>query len=99
MTYDEIRDAAAARMKMCQQLREMIVNRLDLAIDPDWIMNDQPLFGRGLELDSIDTLELILGVESDFDVSLSEDDRWAFGSVAKLAEYIAQDLAGRAASR
>jgi acyl carrier protein len=77
----------------------MIVNRLDLAIDPDWIMNDQPLFGRGLELDSIDTLELILGVESDFDVSLSEDDRWAFGSVAKLAEYIAQDLADRAAAR
>jgi acyl carrier protein len=99
MNYDEIRDAAAVRMKMCQQLREMIVNRLDLAIDPDWIMNDQPLFGRGLELDSIDTLELILGVESDFDVSLSEDDRWAFGSVAKLAEYIAQDLADRAAAR
>jgi acyl carrier protein len=92
MTLDEVRNAAAARLKMCQELREMTVNRLDLAIDPDWITNDQPLFGRGLELDSIDTLELILGVESDFDVSLTEDDRWVFGSIAKLAEHITQNM-------
>lgn len=89
--YAAVRDQAAARLRMCEQLRKMITDRLDLAINPDWISDDQPLFGRGLELDSVDTLELILGVESDFDVSLTDDDRIAFGSVARLAEHIVEE--------
>jgi acyl carrier protein len=91
MDYAKAREIAAGRLRICRELRVMIVERLDLPIDPDWISNDQPIFGRGLELDSVDTMELILGIESEFDVSLTEEDQVAFGSVARLAERILDD--------
>lgn len=91
MSTEQIRIHAAARRALCARVRTMIVDRLDLPVDPDWITDDQPLFGRGLELDSVDTLELMLGVEAEFDVSLTDDDRLAFGSVAKLVQRIEQE--------
>lgn len=94
MDYEKIYGEAAGRLEISARIRQMIVKRLDLPIDPDWISNDQPLFGRGLELDSVDTLELTLGVESEFDVSLTEDDRAAFGSVGCLTDRILQERPG-----
>jgi acyl carrier protein len=91
MNYAEALAAANARLEVSRQLCKMIVERLDLPIDPAWISYDQPLFGRGLELDSVDTLELMLGIESEFDVSLTDDDRIAFGSVARLTQRILAD--------
>lgn len=82
------KDHAAGRIALCLRIKQMIVERLDLPIDPRWITDDQPLFGRGLELDSVDTLEMVLGIEGEFEVSLNEDDKLAFGSVARLAERI-----------
>ncbi|HUC27623.1 MAG TPA: phosphopantetheine-binding protein [Streptosporangiaceae bacterium] len=91
MDYEKALETAAGRLRICSQLRRMIVDRLDLPIDADWISNDQPIFGRGLELDSVDTMELILGIESEFEVSLTEEDQVAFGSVGRLAERILDD--------
>jgi acyl carrier protein len=90
-TATELLDKATERRGMCQKLRYMIVERLDLPIPGDWITDDQPLFGRGLELDSIDALELILGIEAEFSVSLTEDEMEWFGSVSKLVERITLD--------
>lgn len=97
MDFEALRAEARTRRELCARIRRMIVDRLDLPIDPGWITDDQPLFGRGLELDSVDTLELMLGVESEFDVSLTDDDRIAFGSVARLAERILEETAGERA--
>ena len=99
MDYAKAYEVAAGRLEISARLRRMIVDRLDLPIDPEWISNDQPIFGRGLELDSVDTLELILGIESEFDVSLTEDDRLAFGSVSRLAERILSSHPGLLANR
>jgi acyl carrier protein len=94
MNRTEALAIAAERQELCLRMKKMIVDRLDLPIEPAWITDDQPIFGRGLELDSVDTLELLLGVESEFDVSLTEDDRSAFGSVACLIEHILEGRSG-----
>ena len=91
MNATEAREHAGQRQELCLRMKQMIVDRLDLPIEPAWITDDQPIFGRGLELDSVDTLELLLGVEADFDVSLNEEDRTAFGSIASLIERIVAD--------
>jgi acyl carrier protein len=82
------------RQALCRRLREMIVDRLDLPVEPDWITIDQPLFGRGLELDSVDALELVSGIEYELDVAIEDDDPGVFGSVNMLADYIERRAEG-----
>lgn len=91
MTYEAALETASDWHRLAMQVKSLIVERLDLPIDPAWITDDQPLFGRGLELDSVDTLELMLGVDADFDVALTDDDRLAFGSVNRLVQRIQQE--------
>jgi acyl carrier protein len=84
----DMRKKARAQQELCAELKRMLVDRLELPVAPDWITDDQPLFGRGLELDSVDALEIVVGLEATFGASVTDDDREAFGSVAKLAERI-----------
>ncbi len=97
MNIADIKNEAAARRHTCAVIRKMIVSRLDLPIDPDWITDDQPLFGRGLELDSLDVLELLVAIEAEFGVGLYDRDTSIFGSVATLSEHVNTDLRRAAA--
>jgi acyl carrier protein len=78
----------AGRRELCSKIKEMIVERLDLPVEVNWITDDQPLFGRGLELDSVDALELVASIEYEFDVAVEDDDVGVFGSVNTIADYI-----------
>jgi acyl carrier protein len=86
MTYEEALSAAQIRQGKCRKVKEMIVERLELPVEPDWITDDQALIGRGLELDSVDTLELMIGMEAEFGVTLMDDEVAAFGSVSRLVD-------------
>lgn len=75
-----------------QRLRKLIVERLKLEISPDDIQAEQPLFGDdGLGLDSIDALELVLGIEQELGVRIDDEDvgSQAFASVRALASFVA----------
>jgi acyl carrier protein len=85
---DAILRRAAERQALCQRLKELIVDRLDLPVEPSWITDDQPLFGRGLGLDSVDALELVVAVEYELGVAVSDDDVGVFGSINRVADYI-----------
>lgn len=66
----------------------MIVERLNLEIKSDEIDDDSPLFAMGLGLDSIDSLELVVGVEEEFEVQIGDEDLEVFLSVNTLVDYI-----------
>jgi acyl carrier protein len=87
-----ITERAATRRAECARLRAIIVERLALPVDPDWITDDQPLFGRGLELDSVDALELMVGIEDDFGAAITDDETDVFGSVNALLDRIRREL-------
>jgi acyl carrier protein len=80
------------------RLKTLIVKRLKLEIDPATIDAHAPLFGGGLGLDSIDALELVLGVEQEFGVRIDDEEvgSAAFSSVAGLADFIAARLVQQA---
>lgn len=82
------------RRVLCTRVKALIVERLDLPIEPDWITDDQPLFGRGLELDSVDALELVVGIEYEFDISVDDEEIGLFGSVNSVADYLEARGAG-----
>ncbi|HEY1109762.1 MAG TPA: phosphopantetheine-binding protein [Opitutaceae bacterium] len=73
------------------RLKHLIVTTLKLEdLSPDQLANDEPLIGSGLNLDSIDALELVVALEKEFGIKISssEESRHALGSVAQLADYI-----------
>ena len=77
------------------RIRQLIVRQLKLDIDPASIRDDAPLFGdaaNGLGLDSIDALELVLGVEKEFGIKVQDEEVGvtAFASVDALCDFIRQ---------
>ncbi|MGN9836973.1 phosphopantetheine-binding protein [Nonomuraea sp. H19] len=92
MDIQEMRAEVERRRATCSRIKELIVSRLDLTMDPEWITDDQSLFGRGLELDSLDFLELAVGIEVEFGVALYESQISVFGSVSTLANSVEPEL-------
>jgi len=76
------------------KIKELIIDVLNLEdIQPDDIQAEEPLFGEGLGLDSIDALELGVALHKRFGVKISAEDAEAtasFASVCALAAYIEQ---------
>ena len=74
-----------------KELKTKIIESLRLEdIGPDQIVDDAPLFGTGLGLDSIDALELVAMLEKDYGIVIKdfEEGRPAFQSVLTLARFI-----------
>ena len=76
-----------------QRVKEMIIDRLKLeGMTPGQIEDQAPMFGEGLGLDSIDALELVLGIEQVFGVKIEDEASGtkAFRSVEALTAFIAE---------
>jgi acyl carrier protein len=76
---------------LISQLKHLIVETLKLEdVTPDQLPDDEPLIGAGLNLDSIDALELVVRLEKEFGIKISssEESRQALASVSSLAAYI-----------
>ena len=80
-----------ANDNLAPRVKELIVRRLKLDIDPTSIENDAPLFGEGLGLDSIDALELSLAISQTYGYQLKSSDpqiKTIFSSLRALAAAI-----------
>lgn len=76
-----------------QELKAKIVEQLNLEdVAVEDIANDDMLFGDGLGLDSIDALELIVMLDRDYGIKLSDpkQGRAIFESIDTMAAYIAE---------
>jgi acyl carrier protein len=72
-------------------LRNLFISKLKLKISPDEIKEDTPLFGaEGLDLDSIDILELIVGIKKEFGVEIADRKvaEKVFITIGSIVQYI-----------
>lgn len=79
--------------ELIQELKEEIIKALNLEdLNPEDIDADAPLFGEGLGLDSIDTLELIVLLEKRYGIKLANpaEGKQIFSSVRSIATYVDQ---------
>ena len=75
-----------------RELAALIIETLNLEdTEPADIDPEEPLFGEGLGLDSIDALELALGINQAYGVQLRSEDentREVFATLRSLDQYI-----------
>jgi acyl carrier protein len=81
------------------QIKEGIVRSLRLPISWEEIGDDTPLFDEGLGLDSIDVLELVLEIERQFGVTISDEQigRQVLQSVNTIAQFVRSQRSGASA--
>jgi acyl carrier protein len=75
------------------ELKEKIIEQLNLEdVSIDEIGDNDPLFGDGLGLDSIDALELIVMLDKDYGIKLLDpkEGKKIFESIEVMAAYITE---------
>lgn len=80
------------------EIAELIIEALHLEdVSPEDIDPEEPLFGEGLGLDSIDALELSLEISQRYNYTIRSDDpeiQKIFGSLRTLTEAIEANRGG-----
>jgi acyl carrier protein len=77
--------------ELISELKKQIIETLNLDdMKPEDVKDDEPLFGDGLGLDSIDALELIVLMEKNYGIKLRDasEGKKIFASVKVMADYI-----------
>jgi len=89
MTQNATPEAVEA---LLPEVAALIVEALNLEVKPDEIDADAPLFGEGLDLDSIDVLEIALVISKKYGFQMRSDDQdneRIFSSLRALTAHIA----------
>jgi len=63
----------AQREEVLARVRRLLIEKLRVRRSPEEIDPDTPLFGSGLGLDSIDAVELLVCLDTDFGVRIPDD--------------------------
>ena len=74
-----------------QQLKQQIVEFLNLiSVKPEDIKDDEPLFGTGLGLDSIDSIELIVLLSREYGITIQDpkEGRKILVDINTMADYV-----------
>lgn len=72
-------------------LKQQIIESLNLeGMKPEDIKDNDPLFGEGLGLDSIDSLEMMVLLERNYGIKIEDarEGRKVLTSVQSMADYI-----------
>ena len=77
------------------RIKTVIKKRLKLKVKMGELSKDTPLIGKGLGLDSIGVLELVVGLEEEFNIMFedSELNIELFRNIGSLTDYINKKLA------
>lgn len=78
-------------MSLETELKELIIKDLKLVdITPEDIKDEDPLFGEGLGLDSLDAVELVVILQKNYQIETKdmEESKEVFTSIKTLADYV-----------
>ncbi|GEM_PF-117986 len=76
------------RRRLTSQVKNRIIEVLQLPLEEDKMDLDCPLFGSGLGLDSVDAVGLAAMIETDFGVHVEDSDISMFRSINSIVDYI-----------
>lgn len=73
------------------EIKQLIITSLNLpGVTPADIVDEAPLFGAGLGLDSVDALELVVALEKTYGIQIADDQvgRQVFESAQALTTFV-----------
>jgi acyl carrier protein len=91
---DSLRYKINERSQVLKIIKEDLISRLNLPYEADDLHEDVSLLGSGLGLDSLDALEVILGVEHAFNIKVAEDNISILRSINSIADYVLATRSG-----
>ena len=73
-----------------QTLKKQIIEFLNISVKPEDIKDDEPLFGEGLGLDSIDSIELIVLLSREYGINIQDpkEGRKILVDINTMVDYI-----------
>jgi acyl carrier protein len=74
--------------KIADNLRDVIIDRLNLHIKADEIQYDTQLFFEGLALDSVDALEVVAAIDEIYEVAVTQEDIQEFKNLITLSKLV-----------
>lgn len=80
--------------ELTEKLKEQIISYCNLVgVEPSSINNDTPLFGDGLALDSIDSIELVVLIEREYGIKINSatEGRKILVDVDHIARFIIEN--------
>lgn len=85
----ELKDKIEKRKMMLLRVKKGLIERLNLYKNTNQIDDDTPLFGSGLKLDSVDATEILVLLNDEFNILVTEgDDPSYMRTVNNLVAFI-----------
>ena len=77
-------------MSIEHRVKQVIIRTLSLEVDAEEIDDEDALFGGGLGINSMATIEIIVGLEEEFGIEVPDEDLRVelFDSVQTMAGYV-----------
>lgn len=83
-----------SRMVECHEIKEKLIQALQLEdLSAEEILDDAPLFGEGLGLDSVDAIELVIFLDNEYGIKIENvgQSQSIFVSIQTLCDYVNQN--------
>lgn len=90
---EDIQALIQERKTVIDTLKAELIQRLNLPYKPEDLHEDISLLGAGLGLDSLDALEIVLGVENSFGVKIPDESTSVLRSINTMVDFILEKRA------
>jgi acyl carrier protein len=86
------------RLEIEEKIKQLLT--VELSVSPTVVADTDsttPLLGRGIGLDSVETMALVVSLEEEFEISIPDDELTVdlFKNVGTLADYVMHALSDR----